>query len=364
MRYYTLDKIRNKCPDAKYYVVFSLRSNGKSYSVLNLILENYFAGKGRGAIIRRWDTDYKSGRGNQMFEGLVSNGVITKLSHGEWSGVRYYAGKFYLTRKDEDGKITQDEYPFCYGFSLTATEHDKSTSYSDVTTILFDEFISRSAYLPDEFILLMNTISTIVRNRDNVTIYMMGNTINPYNPYFDEMGLSHAKKQPKGTIDVYTYGDSGLKVAVEFADKPNKSVPSNVYFAFDNPKLKMITSGDWEIAVYPHCPVDFNPADIKFIFFIKFEEDLLQCEIVMTGKYNFLYIHRKTTELRHPEKDLIFDTEYNPAYNWGRRITAPANNLQKKIAWYFAADKVFFQDNTVGEIVRNFIMWSDQAGNI
>ena len=78
MKYYTLDKIRNKCPDAKYYVVFSLRSNGKSYSVLNLILENYFAGKGRGAIIRRWDTDYKSGRGNQMYEGLVSNGVIAR----------------------------------------------------------------------------------------------------------------------------------------------------------------------------------------------------------------------------------------------------------------------------------------------
>ena len=84
----------------------------------------------------------------------------------------------------------------------------------------------------------------------------------------------------------------------------------------------------------------------------------------MQGIYNFLYIHRKTTDLRHPEKDLIFDTEYNPSYKWGRRITAPANNIQKKIAWYFAADKVFFQDNTVGEIVRNFIMWSEQAGNI
>jgi hypothetical protein len=79
----------------------------------------------------------------------------------------------------------------------------------------------------------------------------------------------------------------------------------------------------------------------------------------MSKNYNFLFIHKKTTELKNPDKDLIFDTEYNPLSNFGRKITKPATKLQQKIAWYFAADKVFYQDNMTGEIVRNYIMWSN-----
>ena len=64
-----------------------------------------------------------------------------------------------------------DKQPFCYAFALSELEHDKSTAYPNVTTVLFDEFLSRKSYLPDEFVLFMNTLSTIIRERDNVKIY-------------------------------------------------------------------------------------------------------------------------------------------------------------------------------------------------
>src|SRR5699024_5250425 len=123
-------------------------------------------------------------------------------------------------------------------------EHDKSTAYPKVKTIFFDEFLTRQYYLPDEFVTFMNVVSTIVRQRDDVIIFMCGNTVNQYCPYFTEMGLTHVKEMNKGVIEVYKYGESRLKVAVEYADSISKSgKPSDVYFAFDNPNLQMITGG-------------------------------------------------------------------------------------------------------------------------
>lgn len=95
-------------------------------------------------------------------------------------------------------------------------EHDKSTSYPNITTIVFDEFLTRGSYLKDEFILFTNVCSTIIRQRNDVKIFMLGNTVNKYSPYFSEMGLSNIKNQKQGTIDIYRYGDSDLIVAVEY----------------------------------------------------------------------------------------------------------------------------------------------------
>ena len=73
------------------------------------------------------------------------------------------------------------------------------------------------------------------------------------------------------TIDLYTYGESNLRVAVEYSQGIKKeSKKSNKYFAFDNPKLQMITNGKWEIDIYPHLPHKYKPKDIKFIYYIKY----------------------------------------------------------------------------------------------
>ena len=359
--YYHIENLINAVPDTKYYVVYSLRSNGKSYSVLEYILKRYLEGKGQGAIIRRYDLDFKQRRGGAMYAPIVSNGLVEAYSEGQYNGIQYIAGEFYLTHRDENGELDRKSpEPFCYGFSLTGSEHDKSTGYPDVTTIVFDEFIARDGYLTDEFVLLMNQISTIIRRRSDVKIFLLGNTINPYNPYFEEMGLNHARQQEPGTVDIYEYGDTGLKVACEYAEKPQESYNSDVYFAFDNPKLHMITDGQWELSIYPHAPVKFTPKDVKYIFFIIFKEHTLQCEVVIKGKYNFLYVHKKTTDIKNPEKDLIFDINQQGTYNYGRRITRAANKIQQKIQWYFKNDKVFYQDNLTGEIVRNYLEWSEK----
>lgn len=353
-KYYDLKNILSK--GALYNLIIGERSNGKTYAAFKRGLENYVKNGEQFAVVRRWREDFTGKRGQSMFQALVDNNVIEDLTGGQWTGIYYWSSRWYFCTRNGDDMVKADE-PFAYGFSISSMEHDKSTSFPRITSIIFDEFLTRTVYIDNEFVLFMNVISTIVRDRDNVKIFMLGNTVNKYCPYFTEMGLKHIKQMQPGDIDLYQYGSSKLLVAVEYCSPNKTGKASDVYFAFDNPKLNMITGGAWELDIYPHCPVKFTPADILFTYFIKFDGELLQCEIVQHEDVAFTFIHRKTTEIKNPEKDLIFTPEFSPRPNYRRKLTSPYDALGKKIAYYYAIDKVFYQDNEIGEIVRNYLQW-------
>lgn len=358
LKFYSLNNIKKH--NAVYNLIIGERSNGKTYAVLSEILNDYITHHHQSAYIRRWELDIKANRGKTVFKPLVKEGYVFKKTKGEWTDIIFQNSSWYLCRYDEKtDTIVKDVNPFCYAYALTGTEHDKGSSNPDINTIFFDECITRDNYLTDEFVLFMNTISTIVRYRDTVKIYMCGNTISKYCPYFTEMGLRHIKDMKPGDIEVYNYGDSRLKVAVEFSDMPNKKgKPSDFYFAFDNPRLKMITGGGaWEMDIYPHCPIRYENKHIVFNYFIKFEDDILQCEIVQIDDSIFTFIHRKTTELKDVNNDLIFSPEFSIRPNWRRRLTQPHNEMEKKICSFFVSDKVYYQSNEIGEIVRAYLQW-------
>ena len=359
LKYYSLNAILEK--NAHYNIIIGERSNGKTTAVLRYALEHYIKTGGQTGYIRRWEDDLKGGRGASIFSGIVSLGYVQQLSGGCWTDIIYKGRAWYLAAPDpeEDGKYVTDEKPFAYAFALTKQESYKSVSYPHIDTVVFEEFLSRNGYLTDEFVIFMNLLSTIIRERENVKIFMLGNTVNKYSPYFNEMGLNHIKSMEKGTIDVYTYGSSALVVAVEFADFPSKSKPSDVYFAFNNPRLNMITGRGqvWEIDIYPHLPCHYAPKNVQFTYFIIFDGDILQCEIIDVENAVFTFIHRKTTPIQDEGRDLIFTPDNRPLPNWRRNILKAPDRLGDKIAWFYKFDKVYYQDNECGEIVRNYLKW-------
>lgn len=358
-KFYTLKNINSK--NAQYNIIFGERSSGKTYAVLKQALETFWKTGKQLAIVRRWREDFIGKRGATLYDSLVANNEIKKITKGEYTTIYYYSSRWYLANIDEKtGKKIPCEKPLAFGFALTSTEHDKSTSYPDITTICFDEVLSRTGYLPDEFVLFMNLISTIVRHRKDVKIYMLGNTINRYCPYFSEMGLTHVKNMKPGDIDVYKYGNSELTVAVEYTSNTTKK-ESDFYFAFDNPKLQMITDGTWEIDIYPHCPVKYVPKDVILNYFIVFNDDILHCEIICKDDNYFTFVHRKTSELKDTEHDIIYTTEYNPRPNYRRKITVPTSRIEKRILDFYKKDKVFFADNETGEIMRNYLIWCGKS---
>lgn len=367
-KYYSLDDIDSK--ECQYNMIFGERSSGKTYSVLYRILENYIKTGKQGAYIRRFREDFRGKRGESLFASLCANHVVIKLTEGKYTGVTYRSGRWYLSRPDarDDKKAVLDPVPCCFGFSLSEMEHDKSTSYPDITTVCYDEFMTRKFYLNDEFILFTNVLSTIIRDRDDVIIYMLANTVNKYCPYFLEMGLTHINNMSPGDIDVYTYGEAEeLRVAVEYTDVfSGQSKKSDKYFVFDNPKLQMITHGIWELAIYPHLPFRYNPSDILLTYFITYNLQTVQCEIISKDSPDdiptiFTYIHRKTTEIKNAT-DIVFTTEYSPHPNIFHSLTRPDHEIGKKISRFFSAYRVFYQDNEVGELVNNYIKYCTMEG--
>jgi len=352
--YYSITTIKKN--HATYNVIFGERSNGKTYALLTEVLKQFVANKSQFAYVRRWKEDITNRRASSVFSGLVNDGSVEKLTGGEYTGVYYWNGKFYLCTYDEKGKaIYSDADCLGYTFALSEAEHNKSNSYPRVGLIMFDEFLSKSLYLQDEFVLFMNTVSTIVRLRTDVQIYMLGNTVNKYCPYFQEMGLTHIAGMEQGTIDVYNYGKSGLSVAVEYCATQSSNKKNNFYFAFNNPKLNMITGGAWELNIYPHIPMKYKPKNILFTYFIIFNDSVYQCEIVGINDTYFTFIHIKTTPLKDDTKDLIYTLDFNPALNYNRNIYKPTGKLQEKVLWFYKTDRVFYQNNEVGDAISNYL---------
>lgn len=368
MKFYSLENINKR--NCLYNLVFGERSNGKTYSVQEFALKRFIETGGQLAVLRRWREDFKGKRAPEYFKNIECNGkgvnMVKKLTKGKFDRIVYNSSCWYLAYWDDDTqRNVLDVKPFAYAFAISEMEHDKGSSYIGVTTILIDEFITRRAYIPDEFMLTMNVISTIIRNRapDGIKIYMCANAVSSgkYNPYFKEMGLTNASKMKPGDIDVYEYGDSGLRVAIEYADSPNKNgKPSDVFFAFNNPKLKMITSGAWEMDIYPHLRTEIDKHSIMFSYFIQFEEHTLQADIVIDDINKFTFIHEKTTPIKNDDTDIVFNLNPCEKHNYYVSLVKPVNEITKKIIGFFVANKVFYQSNDIGEIINQYLIQCDK----
>ena len=255
---------------AVYRMIVGQRSNGKTYKCCEHIVEDYLEEGKRGAYIRRYEESITPKNIQNLFSPHLKK--IWELSNHKWNAVYYRAKEFHMCLIDNTGQIVEkDPTAFCVTAAINTAENTKGEDRGEIHTIVFDEFATRSGYLNNEFVRFMNLLSTLIRDRDTAVIYMLANTVNKYCPYFNEMGLKHIDSLPKGEIAVYSYGDSRLTVAVERCDavEATKQTASK-YFAFDNPQLQMITTGEWEFQLYPRPPYEIMKEDIVLTFYIQF----------------------------------------------------------------------------------------------
>lgn len=352
------------------------RSNGKTYGALKYALEKFIDSgfTKQFAYVRRFDMDTKPAKMSKLWEGHLANMLVIELTQGLWETIKYKSGAFYLAKWDEDlNKYVTMETAIGYVFSLNTWERTKSVSYPDICTIVFDEFLSRAGYIEDEFIAWLNLISTIVRRRTGVTIFMIANTVSRSSLYFREMGLTKIiKKIKQGTIE-YHETKAGTKISIEYCADANKaSTVSNSYqkdyFGFENPRIGMITGGSWETGLYPHKPMPFDASNVRFTFYIYWEYELIRGRIVQVRDTNgqltdWLYFdhnpHDDPSKLSH--RDLIYTPEHSHLPNYRRKITKPTNRLEDTIAQYFRREKTFYEDNETGENIVSYITWCGNA---
>lgn len=340
-------------------IVISERSDGKTFSALKYCLNHYLETGNRFVYLRQMREDFQKGRGQQVFNGLAKSNEISKMTNGEFDFVKYKNSNFYLQKSGEDEhEVFEDFNRVCYAMTLSETYHNKSTNYDDVDLILFDEFLSMS-YLLDEFTLFQDTVSTIVRKRGNVRLIMLGNKLNYLdNPYLENFGLTNdVKYMEPGHVYVYSL-PNGLKIAIEFPSLEEKSTESDKYFNFiNNAHSQMITDGKWDFGFYPRLDKSFeyDKKKIKFIFFIEYKNNLLQCELIKENDDVFIYVHRKTTEIKKREKEIIFTDKETIKRNEISNIYDVRFKFQKSILDMIRRGQIRYQDNWTGNIFDNYL---------
>ena len=373
-RYYSSANIRKI--GAVYNIIYGKRSKGKTYDMLYNIVKEYWEARKQGVrveamYLRRWDTDIKTKEMETVCDNLVHNGegvnVIKEITGGQYDSVRFWNRKWYLAKTDPNtGLVNKDKDYFMSCMALNTWGHTKGGSYPFVKTLWFEEFIKvdTDRYLEGEFKAFQNVVSTIVRKRTDVTIWMTGNTTDPFCPYFEEMGLTRVNEQPQGTIDTYKLGKSGKKIAVERTKDTGKwkdsEINNDYYFAFSNPELKMITDGDWEIGLYPLQTEDIKPMDVCGRFFVQYKNWTMQCDIISNYNYGYIYVHKDIDPLQplDEEHDLIYTTQYNMRPNYRRDFRQTLSDGENVIKQLINMDKILYDSNPTGNAFEAYLKWT------
>ena len=85
-----------------------------------------------------------------------------------------------------------------FAINLSTANMLKSTAYPKVQTIVFDEFILEKGYiryLDSEVRAFLNFYETVARDREDVKVYFLGNSVSLVNPYFIHWKIMPNTKQ-------------------------------------------------------------------------------------------------------------------------------------------------------------------------
>ena len=161
-------------------IVIGERGVGKTYGFKKFIVNRFLNKHKQFAYIRRYDTDLEASVGN------TNDNKFFEQIRNEFPN-----STFKITRSKKVRKLYIDEKLCGYALPLSAADSLKSSSYENVDTIIYDEFMlkegSSQHYLRNEPEIILDLIETIGRLRD-IRIYCLGNAISstcPLMAYFD-----------------------------------------------------------------------------------------------------------------------------------------------------------------------------------
>lgn len=386
MKYYELDNIMAE--NALYNYIIGERSNGKTTAVLRHIVRDYFETGRRGAIIRQMEEDIKGHKGASLFAGMIDGGMIDELTDGEYQGVKYFNRAYYLGKQDEMDNWVYEKEPFAHIFAISQSLHYKSNSYPNIGTIMFDEFMRQDhMYLKDEVTQFINLVSTLVRDKDIASIFLVANTVSWNSPYFAMFDMKFVSQMEPGEMVVFdrrSTQPSGkvltTRIAVEYCESSAtyNGKPSDKYFAgIINAGADMIINGAFSVPNYPRCPHSFTQDNVLMTCWVV-GVVILRCRLMEVDEEVFFFVdlidkpslHGKRGvkepdwekyEFLRKDEDLVYSLEFSSERN---HFTNPAMvYANRRTRWFpdaLRANRLFFENNTAGAELMYYL---NQARN-
>ena len=257
-----------KASDADIKILLSDRDCGKSFAVKELFLDNLKEDK-RFVYLRRNDLETKTGVSTDYF---ADKKLVRKIKDMAYDGITDVRGEIYLGHWDPEGKRKTMIPESFAGFicALVSERYYKSLSKyseSNVTDIVYEEFITDGLYLKDEPAKLESLWSTFKRD-GHVNIWLIGNTMSRVCPYFLHWGLRGVPRQRPGTIDRYVHRvelDGGESEEIKIDVQVIPDLQGQGYGWFSKKKDK---GTGWVTGTWPHLTKRLSEYDQLHTVFV------------------------------------------------------------------------------------------------
>lgn len=322
---------------AQYMMLLGQRANGKSYQAKLTVLKDAYKNNRWFVYLRRYRADIKA----KAVEAYFADMNIEEITGKEYDRVIAWSGSIYFGLVNDKGEVVKGPEIGRY-CALNEYERYKSQMFVDFDWILYEEFITDNAYLPDEPRQLQQFVSTVARHR-SLTVLLIGNTLSRVCPYFAEWCLEGVLKQKLGTIEVYHYHfeDGVIDVAVEYC--ANADFDNKMFFG---QPAKQIVSGEWDTMEVAKLPRRQEEYDVLYEILIEYQKFAfvirLLCEPIDGGVICFVYPFNGKRMIQRKLTEVFSDNPFiSTKLDLSRRPEALINDC-------FRLGKVCYSDNLTG----------------
>lgn len=242
--------------NADINIIYGERSNGKSWQAKAfLMLKDYLDNGVRFIYLRRFDFEITIFKVMKYFADFYTE--ISKLTEGRYDRITAYNSEIWLAKYNTDTKKIEKGEVCGYYMNLSSEQAVAGGQFPDVRNIVFEEAMSRTAYLKDEFDKLNNLFCTIDRKRNYVKLWFIGNSISKNNPYFIGYDiLPEVRRLKQGSIITkeIILDDDGAKRTLAIEHTAQSGVSSYTVGAHS----EMLNSGDWQEDIQPVISDNFK----------------------------------------------------------------------------------------------------------
>lgn len=384
-RYFEVNPLLDKYPNARYYAILGGRGCGKTYPVIKHCIDDYFDGKGVFAYIRR-RKEALSGKNMDDLFAPHGDYIFEKSGH-KWNRVRYWRGRFYLELWEFNPetqlveRTAKQAEPIGGAWAMSTWENDKGGDFGSdkggISNIIIDEVLSKGGqYLNDEWSVCLNVINTLVRDRweKDTKIWMLMNPLSKWaNPYFRNMGIGKELIKQPGITEIKYPDETGKKTAMSSVfvyvaaktDKDgnvieideNRTNVYNTFFAFGNSKgkSKSMTHGYWEMDDSARLPSGIYQESTKNrTVYCVFEEEKLAIDIMCYDYMHKYYLMvYPTDKIRDKTYYMILGTSLDKYAIVGKDESHPITQLIMQI---YNTGQVYYSDDATADAFHGFLL--------
>lgn len=342
-----------------YMFLLSERKTGKTTNLLLIGLLLYWHYGIVTQYIRSNESMIMNKNIKGMFDTIIQYKYIEKITNGKYNSIYYHARQWKLCKVNENGEIEEEDYKHCvFCLSFDNNEQYKSAYNTAVGDwIIVDEIIGKR-YRMNEFVDLMDLLSTIIRKRMTANIIILANTIDKHSEYFLEFEIyEEIQTLECGDKEIFTT-PLGTKIYVEWIKSTQNIIEKSLYniryFGFKNQKINSITGADWAVNNYPHIKRGYEK--LYNGIYIDYHDRLIAIDIVIYEDIGLcLNVHKAS---RTYDDSIIYSLK-EPQDKRYHYYMGNGSKLDRFIVNMVQSHKIRFQNNACGTMFYNHFNQKD-----